>query len=243
MSSGFVSSGMIVIIDAATDRGRAMLCGELGVGHTVDASVDELRTESREGMCRRCGARRHLTSGALMRIGVLRGRMGDRTRVSMGDFARSEFVTTSTSLVIVLFEISTSLKSFARLDTSLSWVARATLLEPCTESLRIVGTIADSMFAVSSCEKVNVQETGRDENKSVVKSRCESIHCIRGRYVADISTSLTGSSGIANMGSLRDVPPRGFCKPRAGSWCGWSVKSTVFDVKLDPASFVSCAPS
>lgn len=65
----------------------------------MDASeaeeVEEVKTELKEGMCRMRGFMCHLTSGALTRTGVRRGRIGDRTRVMEGDFARSSFVTMS----------------------------------------------------------------------------------------------------------------------------------------------------
>jgi len=50
----------------------------------------------------------------------------------------------------------------------------------------------------------------------------------QGCYIVDMSTSLTGSSDMANMGTFRVGLPRGFCNPRGGSFCG-SVDSACCD--------------
>lgn len=153
-----VSSGVEETEDDATDDGSATSCGEMRVGGTVDTSeaevVDELKTESRDDICRKREPRRHLTSGALTRTGVRRGRIGERTRMIEGDFARSLFVTTSAATVrsrpsvIALFAESSELEVSTRLD-SVSPL-KPTLMpssELCAESLRIAGVVADSMLA------------------------------------------------------------------------------------------------
>ena len=63
-----------------------------------------------------------------------------------------------------------------------------------------------------------------------------------GYYLADISTSLTGSSGKANIDSFRDGLPNGFCNPIGGSSTDAVVESASLGVELNPASFVDCTP-
>jgi hypothetical protein len=98
MLLGSSCTGVTVSSEDLVESGSAMLCGTGEGGRTVEESEVDVaaeRTESKEGMCRRCGARRHLTSGALTRTGVRRWRIGDKTRKRSGDLARSSFVTTS----------------------------------------------------------------------------------------------------------------------------------------------------
>lgn len=96
---GIVSSDATVDGDEVPDDDSTTSRGVIRVVRAVDASeaedVEELKTELKEGMCRMRGFICHLTSGALTRTGVRRGRIGDRTRVMEGDFARSSFVTIS----------------------------------------------------------------------------------------------------------------------------------------------------
>lgn len=98
MAMGFVSSGTTVSRDDATDSGTEMVCGEMGVGRTVETSegdVVEVPTESRDDMCRKRGSESLPIFGALARTGVRRGRNGDKTRIIEGGFERSSFVTMS----------------------------------------------------------------------------------------------------------------------------------------------------
>lgn len=62
-------------------------------------------------------------------------------------------------------------------------------------------------------------------------------------YVADISTSLTGSSGIANIGTFREGLPRGFCNPTVGASCGAFADSSVSNVESNPEPFFGRALS
>ena len=95
---GSSCTGVIVYEDDLVDSGSAILCGATGGGRIVEPPelVDSVeKMESKEGTCRKCGASRHLTSGALISLGVRRRRIGDNTRRRSGDLARSLLVTIS----------------------------------------------------------------------------------------------------------------------------------------------------
>lgn len=75
MALGSSCTGVTVNSDDLVESGNAILCGATSGGRTVETSevaVAVERTESKEGMCRRCGGRCHVTSGALWSLGVRR---------------------------------------------------------------------------------------------------------------------------------------------------------------------------
>lgn len=95
---GLNSGPIAVITDEATDAGNSSSSGSSAIGGTaLDAEVkdvSELRIEESDGIDL-TPSKRQFTLGALTRTGVLRGRMGDKTRVIASGFARSSFVTIS----------------------------------------------------------------------------------------------------------------------------------------------------
>lgn len=150
MVVGSVSSGVVVSRDADADGKSEMFGGTVDVGRTVETSEEgfeeELRTESRDVMCRRIGLESRPTSGALTRTGVRRGRMGDSTRVIAVGFERSSFVTMSAIIggsrsAAVLFVELGGLGLFALLTTALN-----PSLELCAESLRNPVAMEDIIF-------------------------------------------------------------------------------------------------
>jgi hypothetical protein len=133
------------MIELALESGSAILSGATGTRRTVDVSeadVLELMSESSDGMCCKPGGSRHRTSGALTSFGVLRGRMGERTRIRSGLFARSSFVTTSAVVQLVNGEVVRG-----------AWLSAGFLtpsLELCAESLRgaMTDNIADMLVVL-----------------------------------------------------------------------------------------------
>lgn len=163
MLLGSSCTGVTVSSEDLVEFGSAMLCGTRGGGRTVDESevdVTAETTESKEGMCRRCGARRHLTSGALTRTGVRRWRIGDKTRKISGDLARSSFVMMSTAGVR-LSRGADDVGVFVVLDSAS--VAPTVTLKLCAESLRTSGGIANDMFAAVLSVRMSKGRSGVDE--------------------------------------------------------------------------------